>query len=168
MYWDLFTTGEWREKEKQIAAEREAHRKLEEATIAFAQPGEMQSERDFKQDGEDSEPYRLMGRAGRRGKNWFSFEMPVDETKPAAIVVTYNTDEWRKRTFDILVDGKVVGQQVVEKDGKPPRFFDVKYPLPKELIAGKKTITLRFQATQGSEIACVFGIRSIRDGEGPE
>lgn len=165
VYWDLFSPEEWREKEKQIAADREAQRKLEEATVAFAQPGEMQSERDFKQDGEDSEPYRLMGRAGRRGKNWFSFEMPVDETKTAAVVVTYNTDEWRKRTFDLSVDGKVVGQQVVEKDGKPPRFFDVKYPLPAELIAGKKKITFRFQATQGNEIACVFGIRTIRDGE---
>jgi hypothetical protein len=102
-------------KKARIAAERERQRKLEAATVAFVQPGEMQPERDFNYQGEDSSPDRVMGRPARRGRNWFSFDLPVEPARPMALVVTYYSDEWRKRTFDILVDGQRIGEQVIER-----------------------------------------------------
>jgi DUF1680 family protein len=161
VYWDLFTPPEWEKKAQQIAAEREKQRKLELATVAFAQPGEMQPERDYNQQGEDSEPERVMGRPSRRGSNWFSFDLPVDPAHPMAVVVTYYSDEWRKRTFDILADGQRIGRQVVEKKGNP-HFFDVEYEVPAGLIKDRQKVTIRFQATNGNEIAGVFGLRMIR------
>ncbi len=161
IYWDLFTPAEWEKKSAELAAERERQHQLELATVAFVQPGEMQSERDFNEQGEESEPDRIMGRPARRGRNWFSFDLPVETNRPLALVVTYYSDEWRKRTFDILVDGRRVGEQVVEKNGSP-RFFDAEYPVPSDVVQGKQKVTVRFQATQGNEIAAVFGIRLIR------
>jgi len=161
VYWDLFTTAEWEQKKTQYAAAEQRHRRLEAATVAFVQPGEMQPERDFNYQGEDSRPVRVMGRAGRRGKKWFSFDLPVEPQHPMALVVTYNHDEWRKRTFEILIDGKLLKEQTVERRG-PMRFFDVKYPMPAEMVKGKTKVTVRFQATGGNEIAAVFGIRMIR------
>ena len=158
----LFTPQEWDRKAEELAAASEKQRKLELATVAFAQPGEMQPERDFNWQGEDSETDRIMGRAARRGSKWFSFDLPVDPAHPMACVVTYYSDEWRKRTFEILVDGHHVGDQVVEKNQSAPHFFDVEYPVPAELVKGKQKVTVRFQATQGNEIAAVFGIRMIR------
>jgi hypothetical protein len=73
VYWDLFTPQEWDQRAAQAAAEREQQRKLETATVGFAQPGEMQAERDRNMQGENTEPTRVMGRAGRRGSKWFSF-----------------------------------------------------------------------------------------------
>lgn len=142
----------------------------------------MQSERDFNEQGEDSSPDRVVGRAARRGRNWFSFDLPVDASQPMALAVTYNSDERRTRTFDILVEGQPVGEQAVEKNGSPrgildvtatssnsaaiprgePRFFDVEYAVPASLTADKQKMTVRFQATEGNEIAAVFGIRMIR------
>ena len=78
-----------------------------------------------------------------------------------ALVVTYYSDEWRKRTFEILADGQRIGEQVVEKGGTP-HFFDVEYALSAELVKDKKKITIRFQATNKNEIAAVFGLRIIR------
>jgi hypothetical protein len=161
VYWDLFTPPEWEKRAAEIAAERERQHKLELATVAFVQPGEMQAERDFNQQGEDSEPDRIMGRAARRGRNWFSFDVPVDPAHPMAVVVTYYSDEWRKRTFDILADGQKIGEQVVDREGVP-HFFDVEYPLPAALVQNKSKVTIRFQAAPGSEIAAVFGVRMIR------
>ena len=161
IYWDLFTPAEWVKKAAEIAAERERQHQLELATVAFVQPGQMQSERDFNEQGEDSSPDRVMGRAARRGRNWFSFDLPVDASHPMALVVTYNSGEWRKRTFDILVDGQRAGQQVVGNEGEP-HFFDAEYAIPASLTAGKQKVTVRFQATEGNEIAAVFGIRMIR------
>ena len=67
-YWDLFTPEEWAKQAATLAAEHERQHKLELATVAFAQPGEMQPERDFNQQGEDSEPDRVLGHPGRRGR----------------------------------------------------------------------------------------------------
>ena len=160
-YWDLFTPEGWKEKAAGIALQRERQAKLEAATVAYAQPGEMQPERDFHQQGEDTRPDRVMGRACRRGSKWFSFDLPIDATKPMALIVTYNRDEWRKRTFDILIDGEKLASQVIEGRGKP-EFFDVEYPLPAALLSGKQKVSVRFQATEGNEIAAVFGLRMIR------
>jgi DUF1680 family protein len=161
-YWDLFTPQGWAKKAEELAATNEKQHKLELATVAYAQPGEMQPERDYNWQGEESETDRIMGRAARRGTKWFSFDLPVDPSHPMAFVVTYYSDEWRKRTFEILVDGQRVGEQTVEKDGIAPRFFDVEYAIPAELVKDKQKVTVRFQATNGNEIAAVFGIRMIR------
>ena len=163
-YWDLYTPAEWAKKAAEIAAEEERQRKLEAATVGFAQPGEMQPERDFNQQGEDSRPDRVMGRPGRRGTKWFSFDLPVDPVKPMTLVVTYHSAHRRKCDFDILVDGKRVGHQTIDRSapGAETRFFDVQYALPTELVQGKTKVTVRFEATGGTEIATVFGIRTIR------
>ncbi|HKW30719.1 MAG TPA: beta-L-arabinofuranosidase domain-containing protein [Verrucomicrobiae bacterium] len=162
IYWDLFTPAEWEKKSAELAAEREHQHQLELATVAFVQPGEMQMERDFNEQGEQSWPDRIMGRPARRGRDWFSFDLPVDPAHPLALVVTYYSDEWRPRTFDILVDGQRVGEQTVEKGATEPHFFDAEYTIPANLVQGKQKVTVRFQATQGNEIAAVFGLRVIR------
>ncbi|HEY5911917.1 MAG TPA: beta-L-arabinofuranosidase domain-containing protein [Verrucomicrobiae bacterium] len=161
VYWDLFTPPEWEKKAAEYAAEQQRQARLAQATVAFVQPGEMQPERDFNMQGERTSADRVMGRPGRRGSRWFSFDLPVEPARPMVLVVTYYKDEWRKRTFDILVDGQRVGQQVIEQRGAP-QFFDVEYAVPKELIQGKNKVTVRFEATNGNEIGAVFGIRVVR------
>jgi hypothetical protein len=163
IYWDLFTPAEWEQRSVELAAEREKQRQLEAATVAYVQPGEMQTERDAHMQGEDTEPVRLQGRPGRHGSKWFSFDLRVDPSQPLALVVTYNHDEWQERTFEILADGVRVGEQTIQRRG-PMRFFDVQYPLPPEVVTGKEKVTVRFQATQGNEIGGVYGIRLIRTG----
>jgi hypothetical protein len=161
VYWDLFTPQDWEKHAAEIAARREKQRKLEAATVGCVQPGEMQAERDANMQGESTEPVRVLGRPGRRGAKWFSFELPVDPAHPLALVVSFNHDEWQQRTFEILVDGMRVGDQTIERRG-PMRFFDVEYPVPAEAVKGKQKVTVKFQATQGNEIGAVYGIRMIR------
>jgi DUF1680 family protein len=164
-YWDLYTGDEWQQKSAEIAAAQEKQRKLEAATVGYAQPGQMQTERDFNEQGEDTTPDRVLGRAGRRGRKWFSFDLPVDPAHPMLLVITYSTQEFGHRTFDILVDGQRIGQQVVERRGPGSAaagFFDVEYAVPAASVSGKQKVTVRFEATNGNEIAAVFGIRMIR------
>jgi hypothetical protein len=111
--------------------------------------------------GEETSADRVMGRPARRARNWFSFDLPVDATHPMTLVVSYHSDEWRKRTFEILVEGQKVGEQTIEKCG-PVHFFDVEYAIPTNLVVGKQKVTVRFQATNSNEIAAVFGLRMIR------
>jgi hypothetical protein len=167
VYWDVFTAEEWSDRSAEYKAEQEKQQKLQAATIAFAQPGEMQSERDFNEQGEDSAPVLWKGRHGRGGKGWFSFDMPVESTRQVALWVTYGGNAWQKSSLDILVDGKKIGDHLDlprSPDQETP-FLDVDYPIPAELMAGKSKVTVRFQATEGNPIRGVFGVRTARADE---
>jgi hypothetical protein len=164
VYFDLFTPAGWEAKKAEYAAERDRQRRLQQATVAFFQPGEMQPERDFDFQGEGTEfdeSNRVQGRAYRRARQWMSWTLPIGEGRPLALVVTYFQDEWRRRSFDILVDGEKIAEQVVERGGVP-HFYDLRYSVPAGLLAGKRKITVRFQATNGNETPKVFGVRLVR------
>jgi len=164
VYWDLFTQPEWEKKKAEYAAEQERQRKLELATVAYAQPGEMQPERDFNYKGsKDARVVRMMGRPSRWAKSWFSFDLPVEPAHPMALVVTYCSSRQSRQAaiFDILVDGQHLANQKVTRSS-PTRFYDVEYAIAPNIVQGKKKVTVRFQATAGNTIAAVFGIRMIR------
>jgi uncharacterized protein len=167
VYWDVFTPEEWSKRSAEYKAEQEKQQKLQAATIAWVQPGEMQSERDFNEQGEDSSPLLWRGRHGRTGKGWFSFDVPVENTRPIALWVTYGGQGSRKSSLEILIDGKKVADRT-ESPRSPDQdspFVDVSYAIPPELIAGKSKVTLRFQATEGNFIRGVFGVRTVRADE---
>jgi DUF1680 family protein len=165
VYWDVFTPSEWAKTSAAYAAEAGRKKRLESATVGFAQPGQMQTERDFGQQGEDSSPVELMGRYGRHATKWFSFDLPVDPAHPMLLVVTYSNDaRGRRGGFNVLADGTKLGEEVIERRSpeQDVRFFDVEYTLPAELVKDKQKITVRFEATEGNVIPGVFGIRTVR------
>jgi hypothetical protein len=163
-YWDILTPDEWRQRADGLLAAEQARRKLEASTVAFAQPGQMQTERDFNQAGGNSTPVQFQGRYGRRATDWFSFDLPVDPSAPLVLIVTYNRDERANRTFTILVDGQKVGEQSIARRSPQEKeeFFDVEHPLPVSLVAGKAKVTVRFEGLAGSETGTVYGIRVVR------
>jgi len=163
-YWDLFTPAEWDDQKAHYVAEAERLRRLEAATVAWLQPGETVFERPFNyQGGDGAVPQRIMGRPGRRGTTWFSYDLPVEPAHPMTLIATYYSGDRRgtPAAFDILVDGKRVAGQEVRLSDKPA-FFDAEYPIPAELVHGKEKVTVRFQAKDGSQIATMFGLRMIR------
>jgi uncharacterized protein len=163
-YWDLFTPAEWDAKKAEYAAEAERLRKLEAATVAWLQPGEVVFERPFNyQAGEGAVAQRMLGRPGRHGTTWFSYDMPVDSAHAMMLIATYYSGDRRAlpANFEIQVDGQRVAAQEL-RFADPQRFFDVEYPVPADLVRSKRKVTVRFQAKTGSQIATVFGLRMIR------
>jgi DUF1680 family protein len=160
-YFDIYTPSDWEKKSAEVAAERERVRQLEAATVAYVQPGEMQPERDFNQQGENTTVARVGQRTGRTGRGWFSFDVPVDATRANALVVTYHSDSRRPRSFDILVDGQPLAQERFEASSDS-RFVDREYPLPGAAVQGKQKVTVRFQSNGNGDIAAVFGLRVVR------
>jgi DUF1680 family protein len=161
-YFDIYTPADWAKKSAEIAADREHQRQLDAATIAYLQPGDAQTERNFNQQGDSTTVARLNQRTGRTGRGWFSFDMPVESAHQNVLVITYHSDSRRPRTFDILVDGRPLAQERFEP-ASDSRFFDREYEIPLSAIPqGKPTVTVRFQATEGNDIAAVFGVRMVR------
>jgi len=163
-YWDVFNSEQWERLQEQYAAEEERQRLLEAATVAFLQPGEIVFEREFNyRGGDDAVAARMEGHPGRRGRSWFAYDIPVEPEHPMTLIVTYNSGDRRgtPALFDILVDDELVQHEEIQLTN-PMRFYDVEYPIPARLVTGKRQITVRFQATEGSQIATLFGLRMIR------
>lgn len=163
VYFDLFTEEQWSQRKERYEAEQKRVRELEARTVDFIQPGEMQPERDHNFQGETTYAGSHQGRKWRDARNggWFSFDLKVIDTQPIDLVCTYWGEDAGSRQFDLLVDGKLLATQILNRDA-PGRFFDVAYPLPKEMVAQKGKITLRFQAHEGKTAGGVFGCRILK------
>jgi hypothetical protein len=166
-YWDLLTPAENTARLKAIEAERARVRRLEAATIAFLAPGDDANDRAHNQQGESTSIVRTDGRPGRRAAKWFAYDLPLAGGTAAALVVTYNRDNRRARSFEIVVDGERIAQERIPFDSDS-RFYDRAYALPPALVQGKTQLTIRFQALEGNEVAPVYGLRLIRAGGEPD
>ena len=164
IYWDLYTHERWTSKLAEWAAEKTRQRELNAATVAFYQPGDPENEKVFNPQGEEITRDRESARVGLRSKKWFSFDLPAESAKPGSLV-TYNTDERARRSFEVLVDDERIGTGTIRRS--PPgsaagRFYDVDYMILEYLVKDKKKLTVRFQAANGDETATVFGVRLVR------
>lgn len=168
-YWDLVTPDEWTSQKAEYVRDAERQRKLDAATVAFIKPGDKELEQSFNyQSGKDITPQHVVGRTGRAGRSWFSYDLPVEAAHPMVVVATYYSADRRTSpaSFDILVDGQRIAQQKVERTD-PGRFYDVQYPVPAALVQGKSKVAVRFQAEEGNQIAAVFGVRMARGDQLP-
>ena len=168
-YWDLATDTEWAAQKATFERDADRQRKLEGATVAFVRPGEAASEKAFGyQAAPDAAPQFMNGRAGRSAHTWFSYVMPVVDAKPIALVATYYTADRRTTPsdFEILVDGTRIAEETVGMTD-PGRFYDVTYAIPAAMVAGKQSVTVRFQAVDRSQVAAIYALRMVRADEVP-
>jgi hypothetical protein len=167
-YWDLYAPAEWEAKKTEYMAEEERLRALEAVTIAHIRPGRDDEAYGFQSGDERAWPAGLLGRSGRRTGTWFSYDLPVEAGQPLALILTHHSDDRRGTpgSFEILVDGRRLADAEVDRS-EPPRFFDVRYPIPAEMVEGKPRVTVRFQAKEESQVATIFGIRVVRGNELP-
>ncbi|MBI5685647.1 MAG: glycoside hydrolase family 127 protein [Verrucomicrobia bacterium] len=162
VYWPLMSEDGWKQKLATKAAE-EAKRKAYEARIVDeVQPGEQQPETDHSFKGGNTATGEFHSRKWRDARDgWFSYELKVSPDKPMALVCTYWGSDGGKREFDIFVDGEKVATQKLEKN-KSNEFFDVEYPMPAKLTAGKQRVTVKFQARPRAIAGGVFGLRVLK------
>jgi hypothetical protein len=85
--------------------------------------------------------------------------MKVKPDVPNALLMTYIGDD-KNRKFDIMADGVLLAA-VDWKGGESNKFYDLEYPLPDSLIAGKSFITIRIEANHGTTAGRIFGCRTI-------
>ncbi|PWW31437.1 hypothetical protein DFO73_102436 [Cytobacillus oceanisediminis] len=165
VYWDVFTKKEWKEKEISYKSSVEKKQELQQRTVDFFQPGEMQPERDHEFEGEHVGYGILSNRKYR--DTWpggsFSFTLNVLPDRPNHLLVMYTKEIENMNSFDLTIDGVKLkkGEVVLEELNT---FVLVKYGLPLlNLTAGKKTVRVQFRAHEGQKVPKVFGVRVLRD-----
>jgi len=159
-YWELLTPAELTTRARELAAERERARALDAATISSVTIGDRESEKTFNQQGVETSVIRTDGRSGRRAIRWFSYDLPVKAQTMVTLVATYNSDQRRPRSFDVLIDGEKIASET-QSQNSVSMFYDKEYVIPAELMRHKEQLTVRFEATGGLEVTPVFGVRLI-------
>jgi hypothetical protein len=158
----MFTEKAWNERQAEYQAEIDKIRKIRESTIDFVQPGEMQPERDHGFKGEKTTPGAFKERANREARSgWFSYNMKVKGDIPIALAVEYWGGFPGAKTFDILVNDKIITTENIsgKKEGQ---FIIVEYDIPQNITKGRSKVTVKFQAHPNNMAGPVFGIRTLK------
>ena len=162
IYWDLFSEKAWEARKAEYDSEKERIKRLKEAEIDFVQPGEMQPERNHNFKGEKSSAGSFKERASRDSRGgWFSFDLKTASDLPVALSVDYWGGFPGAKTFDILVNDKIIATENISNK-KEGQFISVQYDIPKALSKAKSKITVKFQAHEGNMAGPVFGVSTIR------
>ncbi|MBN1188079.1 MAG: glycoside hydrolase family 127 protein [Bacteroidales bacterium] len=163
VYWDLFTEERWTAQQEEYQRKQAYQKELENKTIDFFQPGEMQPERDHKFICEQGWAGVHNGKKFREAdKTWMSFVMKTDPKIKITLVVEYWGAFPGSKTFDILIDEAKIATENISNmnDG----FFEyIEYPIPAELTKGKSKVTVKFDPHVGHRAGPIFGVRTIKE-----
>lgn len=163
VYWDLFTTTEWKDAQEAYKNELKRLQELGKITVDYIALGEMQPERDHNLRGKDigtGMSHRKKWRAAWIG-GWFEFDMKILANIPQDLRVTYWGGETAHLEFDIYVDGKVLARQQLYQNS-PNRFFEAVYTLPEHFWKGKDKVSIRFEGVPGNWTGAIYNARTTK------
>ena len=164
VYWPVFADADaWQRYTASLDPHRALRAQLAAGSVDFVLPGDADLERVHQQHGERSNTGEFKERPWRDAADggWFGYARM--KVKPGAVnklVVTYWGSDGGGRVFDVIVNGKVLATQTLENN-RPGEFYDVEYPIPAELLAGKDFVAVKFQAHPGQRAGGVFGLRVV-------
>ena len=166
MYWLALSENSYKSYLDNLAKQEKERQALEERTVDKVQPGEQQPESDhfmetdrsnvgntndvFYRDASDGHYFRYLLQTG--GNTDLSLRLKY-----------WGVGEWKSHEFDILVDDVVV--MSVNNTGKY-RISEFKYetyPIPAELLKGKKQVRVKFQAKPRKQIGEIYEVRLVKN-----
>ncbi|HON93150.1 MAG TPA: glycoside hydrolase family 127 protein [Sedimentisphaerales bacterium] len=164
VYWRAFRKGS--PAHAAYVAEENLRADLKSRTVDEVEIGDPLSERTHGMRGERTAKGLHFGRSWRHASDggWFSYDLKVlPETQQELRIGFWGSDAGG-REFDILVDGVKLASLKLENN-RPGEFYDETYPLPKELLADKKAVTVKFQAHPGKTAGGIFGCAVLKSAK---
>jgi len=171
MYWMVLTDPSILERLKK---EQEEALALDEKTVDKVAPGEQQPEVDHKMKTENSstgthqgEFYRDAGKCSGGDGGLISYEFETNSEDSLSLMVRYWGNEGCTREFDIKIDDeKLVTENILGKWNKD-EFVNVTYPIPDNMVKGKKIVRISFTASSGM-VGGIYSVRLLRNKPKPE
>ncbi len=165
VYWKQMGTQQWAAHEQEIKAEDERTRAEQARIVDEAGFGEEQPERDHHFADNRSTAGQFQNRFFREapGGGWFSAQIKVLPDVPQVLRCTYWGSD-TGRNFDVLIDDTKVGGETLNA-AHPNAFYSVEYAIPSTLLAGKTSVTVKFQARPRSQAGGVFGCAIVKSAD---
>lgn len=166
MYWMLLADQRTLDS---LSAAQAAALLLEGRTVDRLVPGQQQPEVDHQMVQVNSssgvaqgESYRSAGSCTGGTGGSIAYSLDTKGESDLSLMVRYWGNETScARAFDILVDGQKLASEDIVNKWKKNEFVNQEYPIANALVAGKKTIVVKFQATTGT-VGGLFGVRLLR------
>ena len=171
MYWMVLTDPSVLERLKK---EQEEALALDEKTVDKVAPGEQQPEADHKMKTENSttgthqgEFYRDAGSCSGGDGGLISYEFETNSEDSLSLMVRYWGNEGCTRVFDINIDDEKLVTETISNRWKKDEFVNVTYPIPDNMVKGKKIVRISFTASSGM-VGGIYSVRLLRNKPKPE
>lgn len=164
VYWDLYTEDEWNLHLMETDKQQKEKSLIESRTIDYVVPG---SDRESQSHGFQAERPGFFEFNGRKcvesRYGWFSYEMKVEQNKPAGLMVEYWGGFRGPRRFEIQVEGKVITIEdfTTLDEGENKELL---YNIPAELTS-RGLVTVTFNGSEKDYAGPVFGVRTVKAEE---
>ena len=163
VYFRVMNRRRYRECEEELRRLSECEKARHLAVVDEVTPGFQQSEvehalGEFRSDTGDFQ-HRKFRRALPGGE--FSYEVGCDPDLPLELELLYWGAEWSVTRIALLVDGVIIAEQQTHTLC-PGEWSPIRYPVPKELTAGKNRIRLTVRHLEGGDGGRVFHLSIIR------
>ncbi len=160
VYWRLLTPAAWDQQQAAAAGVERLWAAWQAAAVDRVTVGDVASEGGHQYQGKQTDSGTVSGRGWRQAQNGgsFSYELQTgDPAAPLALVCAYGGRDVA-RNFSVIVNDREIATP--KPDGSAPGQIAVeRYLLPPDLTAGRKSVTVRFQAASKWDAATanVFG-----------
>ena len=166
LYWLALSEDSYKGYTDNLAKQEQERQALEARTVDKVQPGEQQPEADHFMETDRSQVGNtndVFFRDARDG-HYFSYLMQTGGHTDLALRLKYwGVGEWKTHEFDIFIDDVLLTS--VNNTGKY-RISEFKYetfPIPADLLQGKKQVRVKFVAKPGKQIGEIYGVRLVKE-----
>jgi len=166
MYWLALSEDSYKGYLADLAKAEQERQALEARTVDKVQPGEQQPESDHFMETDRSQTGNTNDVFFRDASNghYFSYLMQTGGQTDLSLRLKYwGVGEWKSHEFDILVDDVLVKE--INNTGKY-RISEFKYetyPVPEELLKGKKQVRVKFVAKPRKQIGEIYEVRLVKN-----
>lgn len=148
------------EKEKRIKADE---RMIDEKTV----------DRVIVSDRKSEEAHRMEAVFSNSGSGWrdavkggyFMYQLKICPDVPQSLCLQLLGSDRGARVFDVLIDGKKIGTVDVSalNQARKGGLYRHYIKIPSDCIAGKRQVTVKFQARYGNMAGGIFDVRIVTD-----
>jgi hypothetical protein len=165
MYWLAMPQNEYAAYSRRIMAAERARIALDLRTIDSVATGEQQPEQDHIMNSSNSNRGLHFGETWRDASHGGFFEYNLltgGHERGVRLMLRYWGNETGNRTFDILIDGRILCRENISGKWRRDEFINVEYRIPASRLRGKESITVRFQSLPDSIAGGIFDVRLLK------
>ena len=164
MYWLALSEDSYKDYLTNLAKQEQERQALEARTTDKVQPGEQQPESDHFMETDQStvgNTNDVFFRDARDG-HYFSYLMQTGGKTDLSLRLKYwGVGDWKNPEFDIFVDNALVTTVNLVGKYRTSQFKFEEYPIPAELLKGKKQVRVKFVAKPHKQVGEIYEVRLI-------
>ena len=164
MYWLALSEDSYKDYLTNLAKQEQERQALEARTTDKVQPGEQQPESDHFMETDNStvgNTNDVFFRDARDG-HYFSYLMQTGGKTDLSLRLKYwGVGDWKNPEFDIFVDDVLVTTVNLVGKYRTSQFKYEEYPIPAELLKGKKQVRVKFVAKPHKQVGEIYEVRLI-------